>query len=328
LSNLTSIPIERLKLRIRVREDLGDLNKLADSIKRDGILNPLLVSRSADGIYEVVCGHRRLVAATLAGLKEVPARLVGPLDTPEVLELIWKENELRKSLTLEEKALLLTALVNFYGVRKVARRLNLPKSTVETMTRAGRVISEVRKIVRTSDSGKKPRIRIKVAEVVERAVSKAGYKGGEYWNLLGKIYLMLEDLPTATAVEILSRWVENPTLDNLKALVQRAKEAPSIPSFEPPSIEERVPLEVQGGVSLERLLIECGYSRSMDYDVLGDVRLKLVKFRGDYPEVYGLLCPRCNRPIRCRVCGAIVNCLCGFPHLLTIGRRYRYAKVR
>jgi len=219
-------------------------------------------------------------------------------------------------------------LVNFYGVRKVARRLNLPESTVETMMRAGRVISEVRKIVRTSDSGKKPRIRIKVAEVVERAVSKAGYRGGEYWNLLGKIYLMLEDLPTATAVKILSRWVENPTLDNLKALVQRAKEAPSIPSFEPPSIEERVPLEVQEGVSLERLLIECGYSRSMDYDVLGDIRLKLVKFRGDYPEVYGLLCPRCNRPIRCRVCGAIVNCLCGFPHLLTIGRRYRYAKVR
>jgi len=34
--------------------------------------------------------------------------------------------ELRKSLILEEKALLLTALVNFYGVRKVARRLNLP----------------------------------------------------------------------------------------------------------------------------------------------------------------------------------------------------------
>ena len=42
------MPIERLKLRIRVREDLGDLNKLADSIKRDGILNLLVASRSAD----------------------------------------------------------------------------------------------------------------------------------------------------------------------------------------------------------------------------------------------------------------------------------------
>jgi len=48
------------------------------------------------------------------------------------------------------------------------------------MMKAGRVVSEVRKIVRTSDSGKKPRIRIKVAEVVEREVSKAGYKGVEY----------------------------------------------------------------------------------------------------------------------------------------------------
>ncbi|MCD6535568.1 MAG: hypothetical protein J7K49_00875 [Thaumarchaeota archaeon] len=170
----------------------------------------------------------------------------------------------------------------------------------------------------------KLKLRIKVAEVVERAVSKAGYKGGEYWNLLGKVYLMLEDLSTATALKILSRWMENPTLDNLKALVQRAKEAPSIPSFEPPCIEERVPLEVQEGASLEELLIECGYSRSMDYDVLRDVQFKLVKFRRDYPEVYGLLCLRCDRAIRCGVCGAIVNCLCGYP---TIKRRYRYVKV-
>ena len=61
------------------RKDLGDLAELAESIKTKGILQnltvvPLFDEFTADGFkrYRVVIGHRRLAAAKLAGLKEVP----------------------------------------------------------------------------------------------------------------------------------------------------------------------------------------------------------------------------------------------------------------
>ena len=46
-----------------------------------------------------------------------------------------------------------------------------------------------------------------------------------------------------------------------------------------------------------------------------------------YESVSGFLCPRCGQPIRCRVCGAIVDCLCGYPHKSVRSRRYRYARL-
>jgi ParB family transcriptional regulator, chromosome partitioning protein len=55
-----------------VRTDLGDLTEMTDSVRAQGILQPLLVSPDGDGRYVVIAGHRRLAAAQAAGLDVVP----------------------------------------------------------------------------------------------------------------------------------------------------------------------------------------------------------------------------------------------------------------
>lgn len=67
------IPVERLRAHhANVRSDLGDLTELAASIRAVGLLQPLVVTPVADGMYEVVDGNRRLAAAVQAGAKALP----------------------------------------------------------------------------------------------------------------------------------------------------------------------------------------------------------------------------------------------------------------
>ena len=56
----------------RVEFDSTALEKLAESIKRNGLLQPISVRKRGDGAYELIAGERRLRAARLAGLKNIP----------------------------------------------------------------------------------------------------------------------------------------------------------------------------------------------------------------------------------------------------------------
>ncbi len=87
----------------RVAMDSGKLAELAESIRAHGVLQPLLVRPIGDSSYEVVCGHRRLEAARVAGLAEVPA-VVRELDDREVLEVQVIENLQRADLHELEEA--------------------------------------------------------------------------------------------------------------------------------------------------------------------------------------------------------------------------------
>jgi len=88
------------------RDELGDLTELADSIREHGIRQPLLVvpaPKAGTGRfaahYRAVIGHRRLAAATLAGLDTVPAVVDSTLDDAQQLELMLVENLQRTDLT-------------------------------------------------------------------------------------------------------------------------------------------------------------------------------------------------------------------------------------
>lgn len=80
-----------------------ELAELADSIRRHGIIQPLLVRPTPDGDYEIVCGERRWRAAREAGLQDVPV-MVRELSTDEVLEIQIVENLQRKDLSPMEEA--------------------------------------------------------------------------------------------------------------------------------------------------------------------------------------------------------------------------------
>lgn len=91
------------------------LQELADSIRVHGILQPLLVRETTDG-YELIAGERRLRAAEMAGLREVPAILHSPLTSAEErLELALVENLQRTDLNPIEEARALRRLRDEFG---------------------------------------------------------------------------------------------------------------------------------------------------------------------------------------------------------------------
>jgi ParB family chromosome partitioning protein len=89
------------------RKDLGDLTELADSIKARGIMQNLTVIPAVDdsgtGGYTVIIGYRRLAAAKLAGLSEVPCVIVPEMTASEQISVMLHENMQRADLTLVEQ---------------------------------------------------------------------------------------------------------------------------------------------------------------------------------------------------------------------------------
>lgn len=72
-SRFIKLPIDKIVIKKdRIRKDLGDLESLAEEIKRDGLLKPILVN-AAD--YSLVDGERRLRAAQLLGWSEIDAHI-------------------------------------------------------------------------------------------------------------------------------------------------------------------------------------------------------------------------------------------------------------
>lgn len=101
------IPVDELQPHPdNPRKDVGDLTELADSIRANGIFQNLTVLRNKDpktGKSTVIIGHRRLAAAKLAGLKEVPCMVV-EMDEKEQIRTMLLENMQRSDLTVYEQA--------------------------------------------------------------------------------------------------------------------------------------------------------------------------------------------------------------------------------
>jgi ParB/RepB/Spo0J family partition protein len=103
-SNVQVLEIEVDKLAIsplNVRREVGDITELADSIREEGVLQPVLARPSADG-YELIAGSRRLAAAKQVGIAVVPA-VVRDLTDAQAVAASLTENLQRGELSLEER---------------------------------------------------------------------------------------------------------------------------------------------------------------------------------------------------------------------------------
>jgi ParB family chromosome partitioning protein len=87
-----------------VRGDLGDLEDMTASVRAQGILQPLLVTRGDRGVYVVIAGHRRLAAALQAGLPRVPVVLRERLVGTDAVEAMLVENLQRADLDPVDEA--------------------------------------------------------------------------------------------------------------------------------------------------------------------------------------------------------------------------------
>lgn len=106
------------------------LRTLAESIKADGVMQPVVV-RPVEGGYELVAGERRLRASRLAGLAEIPA-IVRPVDDRVSAELALVENLQRADLSPVERALAFRALIERHGLTQaqLGERLGVDRTSV------------------------------------------------------------------------------------------------------------------------------------------------------------------------------------------------------
>jgi ParB/RepB/Spo0J family partition protein len=108
------------------------LQRLAQSIQAEGILQPLVVTRNGSGVYTVVCGERRLQAAKLCKLKEAPCIVREGLSRKQMLELALTENLHREDLDPVDEARALQALVEQCGYtqKELGERLGLSDAAI------------------------------------------------------------------------------------------------------------------------------------------------------------------------------------------------------
>ncbi len=116
------------------------LTELADSIRLHGLLQPILIARMPEGEgdrhYRLIAGERRLRAAELAGLAEIPC-IVRPASSREMLELSLIENLRRADLNPVERAKAYRDLMDRFGLmqEEVAKRMGEPRTTVANYLR-------------------------------------------------------------------------------------------------------------------------------------------------------------------------------------------------
>jgi ParB family chromosome partitioning protein len=133
------VPVEEIRRNPeQPREvfDSADLTTLAESIKKHGVLAPL-VARRDGGRYVLIAGERRLRAASLAGLAEVPVVLKEADEGADQLEIALVENLQRADLDPVEAAKGYQRLVEHYGYTQdeVADRVGKERSTVANALR-------------------------------------------------------------------------------------------------------------------------------------------------------------------------------------------------
>ncbi|MGL4981986.1 MAG: ParB N-terminal domain-containing protein [Treponemataceae bacterium] len=92
------VNVDSIKIKNRVRKDLGDLESLKESLRRYGLISPILIT--ADN--ELVAGHRRLEAAKLLGWVNINATIIDTKDKVCLFEIELEENNQRLAFSDNE----------------------------------------------------------------------------------------------------------------------------------------------------------------------------------------------------------------------------------
>ena len=149
------IPLDKLKAnpgQPRKDFDEDELAELADSIKQQGVIQPIIAEESEDGSYTIIAGERRTRAARLAGLSEIPAILRHYSDEKRmVVSLI--ENIQRSNLNPIEEAAAYKQLMDAEGLSQdeVAAKVGKNRATVANALRLLKLSPEMQQSIRKGD---------------------------------------------------------------------------------------------------------------------------------------------------------------------------------
>lgn len=125
------------KYQPRMAFDQDELQELAESIEKNGVIQPLIVSRTSKKKYELIAGERRLRASKMAGLKTVPVVVREVSSEDELLEFALIENIQRTDLNPLEEAEAYRKLIDHFGLTQedAAVKVGKKRSTVTNALR-------------------------------------------------------------------------------------------------------------------------------------------------------------------------------------------------
>src|SRR5918997_2663390 len=148
LSEIDIDLIEPNSLQPRTNFDNEQLENLAQSIRANGIIQPLLVRRLDEGRYQLIAGERRWRAAQKAELQRVPA-IIRDIPDDKILELALIENIQRQELNPIEEAQAYKKLIDTLGLTQemVAQRVGRDRTFITNYIRLLRLPEDIQRLV-------------------------------------------------------------------------------------------------------------------------------------------------------------------------------------
>ncbi|RDL44920.1 chromosome partitioning protein ParB [Marinomonas piezotolerans] len=155
IQGLTYLPVDWLsKGKFQPRRDMNpnQLDELANSIRNQGIMQPIVVRPIGDQRYEIIAGERRWRAARIAGLDKVPV-IIRHVEDADAIVLALIENIQREDLNPVEEAMALQRLVDEFSLtqQQVADTVGKSRSGVANTLRLLNLTPEVRRLLEHGD---------------------------------------------------------------------------------------------------------------------------------------------------------------------------------
>lgn len=137
----------------QLRSNMNNLEELADSIRKIGLLQPIIVRSNNSESFEIVAGNRRFSACKKLGLRKIPCHIV-ELDDKKAFEVSVIENVQRRTLNPIEEGLAFKKYVNEFGwgsVSELAKKLSKSKSYVCRRIKLIELPKDVKELISNSE---------------------------------------------------------------------------------------------------------------------------------------------------------------------------------
>lgn len=200
--SVTLVPVDKIDASpFQVRVEYGDVSKLAENIRSQGLLEPILVRSKADGRYEVVHGHRRLKACKHIGRNLIEA-FAKELSDEEAIAIQGSENIQRQDYSAIEEAVFYANYKRFLekklgrevGVIILAKKLNLREHTVRDKLYLLELPLEIQEKVHRGEIPSKKAVVLTILTREKPPKAKKGAQGFQEARRTDRWYLEIKRL--------------------------------------------------------------------------------------------------------------------------------------
>lgn len=217
---LLSIPMDKINisdLNVRKTDIYKDIDDLAENIRKNGLLQPILVVQERDS-YQLLIGQRRYLAVKKLGWKEIPAMVLGKIDPIRATIMSMSENIHRKELPYRDMVEACDKLYErYHNINLIAEELGVSPETVQTYLAHRLVPEPIKKMVEEKKISRQD--ALKVTNATMQSIID-----GELEKPL-KIAKEIAAMPKIQKNRVLETAKENPKLD-ADTIITRSRRVP------------------------------------------------------------------------------------------------------